>query len=178
RSADAILEANVLDIASKFTCSCGSCGEEALETCSCNTAIQEREYIRRQLQKGKSASAAIAAVNAKYGHMKPEYAGKNSNSDLNLNLAKKLKSFELSSQTNLTGKNNNLANFQDREEIYSHFQCPCGQCAIPELTDCECSHPGGAKEVKTFIDNQIQEGKYSKAQLIELVENRYGHKIR
>ena len=73
---DFSLERKVLEVASKFTCSCGSCGEEALETCTCGTAEQERNFIRQELQNGKSVSQSIAALNARYGHLKPEFAGK------------------------------------------------------------------------------------------------------
>src|SRR3972149_2431713 len=59
-----------LDIASKFFCSCGAWGEQPLDTCRCNTAIQERQFIRTNLQSGKSSQEIILAVNNTFGWMK------------------------------------------------------------------------------------------------------------
>ena len=39
---DPVLTAQVLDIASKFRCACGSCGGSPLEECSCESAVAER----------------------------------------------------------------------------------------------------------------------------------------
>lgn len=171
------ISSQVFSVASKFTCPCGSCGDEALETCTCATAVREREYIKTELNSGKSVQQVIAAVNSKYGHLKPEYAGKFVN-DLNLNLSQKLKINDLSSISNIQTEDIKFADFNDKEEIFAHFECPCGQCGIPELIECNCTHPGGATEVKLFIDEKIKEKNYTVAQIIEKVNEHYGHQIR
>lgn len=66
-------EAVAMDIASKFICSCGSCGEQPLETCTCEVARVERQYIRNELQNGKDMETIIRAVNSKYGWIKPQF---------------------------------------------------------------------------------------------------------
>ncbi|GEM_PF-684556 len=74
RSGDPKIEANVQAIASKFICSCGTCGEQPLDICTCDTAVREREFIRSSLQAGQSPNQVIAAVNTTFGWMKPEFA--------------------------------------------------------------------------------------------------------
>jgi ribosomal protein L40E len=175
-SQDFSLEGNVIEVASKFTCSCGSCGEEALETCTCGTAEQERNFIRRELKRGKSVSQAVLAVNDRYGHLKPEFAGKIEGSGLNLDFSAKQQNDIFSQITK--SNNNKIATIEDREDIFSHFECPCGQCGIPELRDCSCQHPKGATEVKLFVDGKIEVEKYTIGELIDVVDKKYGHKIR
>jgi hypothetical protein len=63
----------VNDIASKFVCSCGNCGEEPLETCTCPTAKEERGFIKEQLDKGLKSDEIVIAVANKYGWLKSEY---------------------------------------------------------------------------------------------------------
>ncbi len=72
-SADPALEARVQAIAAKFVCSCGSCGELPLDTCTCDTAVQERQFIRNYLQQGQSPEQAIAAVRTTFGGLKTEF---------------------------------------------------------------------------------------------------------
>jgi hypothetical protein len=142
-----------MEVASKFSCSCGSCGEEALESCTCNTAEQERNFIRQELQSSKSVSQAVAVVNTRYEHLKPEFAGKIEGGGVNLNLSGR-KQNDIFSRLSASD-NNKVATTEDREKILSHFECPCGQCGIPELRDCNCQHPKGATEVKLFVDMEI-----------------------
>jgi cytochrome c-type biogenesis protein CcmH/NrfF len=173
---DVALERKVIEVASKFTCSCGSCGEEALETCTCNVAEQERNFIRQELQSGKSVSQAITAVKALYGHLKPEFSGEIEGGGPNLNFSGQQKN-EIFSQLSRSD-NNKIATTEDREEIFSHFECPCGQCGMPELRDCNCQHPKGATEVKLFVDMEIDYKKYTVSELVNIVDKKYGHKIR
>lgn len=60
----------VIRVASRFVCSCGTCGEERLEVCSCPTAHEERAFIQDQLRQGRSESEAAEALKAKYGGLK------------------------------------------------------------------------------------------------------------
>jgi hypothetical protein len=76
RSTDPALEARVMDVASKFICSCGTCGEQSLDVCSCETAVQEREFIRTSLQSGQSVDMVSLAVQDKFGWVKPAFSAK------------------------------------------------------------------------------------------------------
>jgi hypothetical protein len=176
---DFTLEGKVMEVASKFTCSCGSCGEEALEICTCNTAEQERNFIRQELKSGKSVSQTIVSVKTKYGHLKSEYVNKIEGGGLNLNLSAQGQD-DIFSQISGSSSNNNIkiASSDDRKEILSHFECPCGQCGMLELAECNCTHPKGATEVKLFVDAQIDYQKYTVNDIVEMVEKKYGHKIR
>jgi cytochrome c-type biogenesis protein CcmH/NrfF len=179
RSGDPRVEAKVLEIASKFICSCGACGEKPLDTCACPKAAEERQFIRNSLQVGQTQEQVIAAVKATYGWMKPEFAAKD---DSNAAVAAKLKPPVIAKQTDAVltklaskvGSNARLVTVADRVEVFSHFKCPCGQCGVEELKDCGCSHPRGATEVKAFVDQKIAEGKYALSQVIDLVDKQYG----
>jgi cytochrome c-type biogenesis protein CcmH/NrfF len=66
----------VYEVAEKFICPCGGCGEMALETCSCDMhqgAIEAKSFIQQQLNQGKSKDEVIAAMIQRYGYLKPEY---------------------------------------------------------------------------------------------------------
>lgn len=167
------IELRVREIASKFICSCGTCGEKSLEVCSCDRAIEERKVIRDYLEKAKTEEEIVKAVANTYGWLKSQYASAykveqsrtwsptptidsvNQNSFSTLNLNRK-------------------ALFSDRYAIYSAFNCPCGQCSKDELKDCDCRHSNGALEVKNFIDNKIQENKFTTSEIIDLVNKKYG----
>lgn len=197
RSADPKIEATVKEVASQFVCSCGTCGEEPLDVCSCNTAVQERQFIRNAVQSGQTVDQIVTAVNSTFGWMKPElvvkydslarrsgteplrgrlknpeFQGKPSpSSKLSVPLQTGTSVFNLSPIKTDDGK---IATASDRVKIFSHFRCPCGQCGIDELKDCECDHPRGAKEVKAFADQKISERKYTIAQLIDQLNQQYG----
>lgn len=72
RSTDSKVETRVLSIAGRFICSCGSCGEQPLDTCTCGTAVEERGFIRNAIQAGQDDGQIITAVRATYGWMKPD----------------------------------------------------------------------------------------------------------
>ena len=76
KTSDSQLEAKVLDVASKFICSCGTCGEKPLDTCTCETAVQERQFIRGRLQQGQTPEQVAVAVSTEFGWLKPEFASK------------------------------------------------------------------------------------------------------
>ncbi len=164
------VENKVRAVASKFVCACGSCPKEPLETCACPTARKERDFIRNALYSGQSEDVVIAALNNEYGGLRANYQSQYDSGKVNLALPT---TFDLNS-----ADNNAIASFTNRAEIISHFTCPCGQCEMDELKDCDCDHPNGAKEVKQFIDEKINEGGYTVARVVELVENKYGGKIR
>lgn len=64
------IELIVFEISSKFICSCGTCGELSLDVCTCEVAVDERQFIRMALQSGNDYVKIINAVNQKYGWMK------------------------------------------------------------------------------------------------------------
>lgn len=179
RSGDPKLEARVLQIASKFICSCGTCGEQPLDVCTCERAVEERQFIRNYLQAGQTNEQIIAALNTTFGWIKPEFAARYDSlarmtgQSTKLTVPKQSESdmLALASKISSTYK---LATSLDRVEVFSRFKCPCGQCGIDELKDCNCNHPRGATEVKAFIDEKIREGTFTVAQLIGEVEKKYG----
>ena len=67
KSENLLLEAKVFDIASKFTCACGGCNEDPLDKCKCDFAMEERKYIRINLENLNSDEETIEALNKKYG---------------------------------------------------------------------------------------------------------------
>jgi hypothetical protein len=193
KSNDPALEAKVLEVASRFICSCGSCGEQPLDVCACNTAVQERQYIRTSLQAGQSFAQAVQAVRDRYGWAKPEFSGKfdslaqksveksktRSASGVTKSLELKLpdnKGIGFSEFPLTQSASTAIATVADRDKIFSNFKCPCGQCGIDELKDCGCSHPRGATEVKGFVDGKILEKRYTVAQLIDEVDKKYGNR--
>lgn len=164
------LESRVRAVASKFVCACGSCPKEPLETCACPTARRERDFIRNALYSGQAEDEVIAVLNKKYGGLKANDQSIPGGGKVNLTIPAPV---DLNS-----ADNDAIASFTNRAEIIAHFTCPCGQCEMDELKDCDCEHPNGATEVKRFIDEKINEGSYTVAGVVELVENKYGGKIR
>ncbi len=167
------IELRVREIASKFICSCGTCGEQSLEVCSCDRAIEERKVIRDYLEKAKTEEEIVKAVANTYGWLKSQYASAykveqsrtwSPISTINSVNQDSIPTVNLSRKTS----------FSDRYTIYSAFNCPCGQCGKDELKDCDCSHPNGALEVKKFIDEKIQENKFTLNEIIDLVNKKYG----
>ncbi|MCF7803065.1 MAG: zinc ribbon domain-containing protein [Candidatus Marinimicrobia bacterium] len=43
-------------------------------------------------------------------------------------------------------------------QVAEQFMCPCGDCN-DNLAACDCAAPGGATEVKRFIQNGLEDGK-------------------
>lgn len=180
KSNDPALEAKVREIASKFICTCGKCGEQSLDVCSCNTAVEERKLIRNSLQLGQSSDQVMAAVRSAYGWMKTDLAAQRDSSVPVTQSSKKL-SVPNGFGSSLAGQSSGhlasatrVATPADRTEIFSRFRCPCGQCGTQELKDCDCGHPRGAREVKAFIDSKIAEAKYTVGGVLSEVELKYG----
>ena len=181
RSTDAQLEAKVMEIASKFICSCGTCGEKPLDTCTCNRAAEERQFIRSYLEQGQKPDQIIVALNNTYGWIKPQFAtlvgdtvAPKAATKIGTPTTKPIGGVLVEKATALSANNTTPASEADRLKIFSHFQCPCGQCGVDELKDCGCKHPRGATEVKGFVDAKIAEGKYTVGQVMDLVEKEYG----
>ena len=182
RSTDPKVEARVLAIAGRFICSCGSCGELPLDTCTCGTAIEERQFIRNAIQGGQDDGQIIAALKEAYGWMRPDSGSQTANG---VSLAARknpiptpgLPSTRLAGNDSGPVGDDRFATAADREEIFSQFHCPCGQCGVDDLNTCTCTHPRGATEVKAFVDRRIAEKNATIAQLINEVESKYGNRI-
>lgn len=170
-----LVEAEVTEIASKFVCSCGTCGEESLELCTCPTAIKERNFIRNSLEKNINYEEVVYQTANKYGWLKQEFAG-----NYKVDNSKVWNPVKGESQTTQDNYSENLGNkkaaISDKSIIYSAFNCPCGQCSLDELKNCNCPHPNGAKEIKKFIDEIIIKNKYTVNEIIDIVNNKFGGK--
>lgn len=175
KSSNPVVEAKVFEIASKFVCSCGTCNEESLEVCTCGRAVEERQFIRDYLEQNQKSEDIVVAVANKYGWMKAEFA-----STYNVDASKVWNPNPLEINKNALSTNPAListkATISDRYTIYSAFTCPCGQCNKDELRECTCTHPNGAMVIKRFIDEKINENKYTISDIIELVDKKYGGK--
>ena len=72
-------EANVIAIARNFICACGGCGEQPLETCTCDMprgSVEEKNFIREKLSEGLTVNQIIELVEKKYGYrIKSELGG-------------------------------------------------------------------------------------------------------
>ncbi len=172
------VENQVFVIASKFVCACGSCPREPLETCACPTAKRERDYIRSALLSGQAPDQIVNTVSQQFGGLKASSSSIPDKNKLSLSLPSLLSTKGESTNADVINTANKPASMATRLEIISQFSCPCGQCSIDKLKDCECSHPRGAREVKGFIDEKIAEGGYTVKQVIDIVENQYGGRIR
>ncbi len=62
------------------------------------------------------------------------------------------------------------------QQIASEFNCPCGKCGIIRLDLCTCDIPRGAVEVKSYIQNLLNESLQPEAVIFK-VEERYGNRI-
>ena len=71
-TADPAVEARVKIIAGRFSCTCGSCGGEPLDHCTCDTAAGIRQEIREGLLAGRSSDQIIADVNRTHGGLREE----------------------------------------------------------------------------------------------------------
>jgi cytochrome c-type biogenesis protein CcmH/NrfF len=62
------------------------------------------------------------------------------------------------------------------QRVTAEFKCACGGCGELPLIICDCDMPKGAVEEKAFIRKMLQEG-FSVDRVIQLVDEKYGHKI-
>lgn len=177
KSNDPVLEAKTMEIAAHFICSCGTCGEEPLEICTCQTAQAERNFIRQALRSGLDDDEVIKSVNQTYGWIKPEFKETYGKGKFIFSKESILDGSPLFTEKKTDAvKTEKLATMIDRLSIISHFACPCGRCE-DELKDCQCEHPRGAREVKDFIDKKIAKGEYTKDYIVSKVEQQYGGRI-
>lgn len=65
-----LYDANVLDIASYFSCSCGNCGDLELVSCTCPTAKKEKDFIKELIKKDYDKETIIKTVETMFGKRK------------------------------------------------------------------------------------------------------------
>ena len=61
----------MIAVAKNFKCACEGCGEDSLETCTCDMprgAVEEKNFIREKLSEGFTVEQVIELVDKKYGH--------------------------------------------------------------------------------------------------------------
>jgi cytochrome c-type biogenesis protein CcmH/NrfF len=75
-----------------------------------------------------------------------------------------------------TNANNDSALESQVQLVAANFRCACGGCGELFLIDCTCDMPKGAVEEKAFIRDQLRQG-LSVDQVIQLLDNKYGHRI-
>jgi len=169
------VESAVLAVASKFVCSCGTCGEIPLESCTCETAIEERQFVRDRIVSGQDLNVVTAALALTYGSPKPAFAEEVTalTSKESAQSASDAQSPPIGTKKAATAVTA-VATLLDRNEVFSHFTCPCGQCGIDELLYCDCSHPKGAREVKKYVDDLIRSNTKSVKDVVEAVDAKYG----
>ncbi len=72
-STNKVDEASVIAVAKNFICACGGCGEQPLETCTCDMpkgSVEEKNFIRKYLAEGMTVEQVIELVDEKYGYRK------------------------------------------------------------------------------------------------------------
>jgi fructose-specific phosphotransferase system IIC component len=67
-AAQTVFASNTLKLAKEFACSCGTCGEKNLVSCTCDTAIGTKKFIESNLQKGIPKWEVVELVKNIYGH--------------------------------------------------------------------------------------------------------------
>lgn len=71
-TADSTTEAQVKLIAARFACTCGACGGEPLDHCTCDTAAGTRQEIREGLLAGRTSAQIISDINRIHGGLREE----------------------------------------------------------------------------------------------------------
>ena len=60
-------------------------------------------------------------------------------------------------------------------QVARNFRCACGGCGELQLATCQCDMPSGAEEERAFIRYNLKDG-LTVDQVIEMVDNKYGHR--
>lgn len=61
--------------------------------------------------------------------------------------------------------------------VAKNFKCACGGCGELPLETCTCDMPKGAVEEKNFIREKLVKG-LTTEQVIDLVDKKYGHRVK
>lgn len=145
-----IPNADVTRIASEYLCSCGQCSGEELSQCSCDAAKKEREFIRTALESGSTPDDIRLVLSTRHkrvvsdaGEMKKETASPLASID------------------------------REVEDILKNYRCGCGKCEGEPLSDCECGHANGGREVKGYLRSRLSDAKVSRPDLIRELEEKF-----
>jgi hypothetical protein len=63
----------------------------------------------------------------------------------------------------------------DVQQIASNFNCPCGECGVTRLDQCDCDVPRGSMEARRYIRKLLDEN-LPKEEIIRKFDERYGNK--
>lgn len=168
-SADRAFDMQVYNVASKFLCSCGSCNDNELASCTCPTALEEKVFIDDHLKRGVLEGDVIRHVNNRYGHIKAEFVA------LLTDLEPPPKSIVSISET-LLNQPSDFSIEDHVKQIASRFDCACKQCDHV-LAECTCDHPRGAGEMMAFIRFKIAQKRFTTDEIVQAVQGEYGHLI-
>lgn len=167
--ADRAFDMQVYDVASKFLCSCGSCQDNELASCTCPTAIEEKAFIDDHLKRGVSKSEVIRHVNNQYGHIKSEFVSLLASPEPTVKSTMPIVETVMNQPS--------VFSVEDHvKEIATRFYCACKQCDHI-LAECTCEHPKGAGEMKAFIRLKIAQKRFTTKEIVQAVEQEYGHLI-
>lgn len=171
----------VREIASKFLCSCGTCDVPELADCVCPTAIEEKALIERELELGTPQTQVVELVQRRYGRLKPQYASLVGSAagepvaSMGEGGAEPDESADGSPRLVESEPLSILATEVDTLAIASRFTCACTQCRDHVLAECFCSHPGGAAEMKAYINYRISQQRHTVDEIVKAVAQEYGH---
>lgn len=167
----------VRQVASKFLCSCGNCEVLELADCTCPTAIEEKALIAQELKRGTPEARVINLVTERYGHLKPRYASALGTGGGESAASGTAEPIGLDQAVADQMRTPGVAVPGDTLAITSRFTCACGQCQEDALSECDCSHPRGAVEMKAFIAYLISQQRHTTEQIVEAVSYEYGHLV-
>ncbi|MCH7636405.1 MAG: hypothetical protein IIA12_01885, partial [Proteobacteria bacterium] len=176
------LTADVLDVAGKFRCACGSCEEPELAECTCPTAVEEKELISRELRRGQGEAEVVRLVERRYGGLKSRFPSMlSSGPPATESAAEGFAQSQLGDYAEGDARRASglrvLAAAVDSTAVVSRFTCACGECQDHALSACDCDHPRGAVEMKAFIDHKISQQRHTVDELVRAVAYEYGHLV-
>ena len=166
---DRAFDMQVYDVASKFLCSCGSCNDNELASCSCPTAIEEKTFIDDHLKRGVQQTEVIRHVNNRYGHIKTEFVSLLTSPEPPPKVALPISEAVLNKPSDFSVEDH-------AKQIAARFYCACKQCDHI-LAECTCEHARGAGEMMAFIRLKIAQKQFTTDEIIQSVQDEYGHLI-
>ena len=176
------LAADVLDVAGKFRCACGSCEEPELAECTCPTAVEEKELISWELRRGQGEAEVVRLVERRYGGLKSRFASMlGGGPPATESAAEGFAQSQLADYAEGDARRASglrvLAAAVDSTAVVSRFTCACGEFQDHALSACDCDHPRGAVEMKAFIDHKISQQRHTVDELVRAVAYEYGHLV-
>lgn len=162
----------VREVASHFVCGCGSCDDLELATCSCPTAVKERAVIQEELDRGTPPRDVVRLIADRYGHLKPQFAGMFPGPSPEEPAEDGRREAPPVVPVNV-GLGTGVATEADLAEMTRQLACACGNCDHDRLSDCECDHSRGAKELKAFLKYKIAQNRLTADEILALARDTY-----